>query len=76
MEKKLVKKQNKVLKQAKAKSQNQSLVIRKLILSNSREAVEVGTFKDIFSNPPTRDDSQPSDKNSTLAQESPIAKTL
>lgn len=75
-EKKLVEKQNKTREQARAKSQNQSLSIRMLALSNSRGAVEVGTFKDILSDPPTGDDPQPPDENSTPAQESPTAKTL
>ena len=49
-EKKLIEKQDKACK--KAKSKNQSIGIRRLALSNSR-AVELGIFKDVFSNPAT-----------------------
>lgn len=48
--KKLIKMQNKTCK--KAQSKNQSIGIRRLALSNSK-AVELGTFKNVFSNPAT-----------------------
>lgn len=54
-EKKLLEKQNKACKQAKAKNRNESLGTRKLALNNS-QAIEPGTFKDILSDPLMRDD--------------------
>ena len=68
-EKKLVEKQNNAQDKAKTKSQNQSLSIRKMALSNGRE-IKVGSFKNIFSNPLTGDDPPP-EKNSISVQESP-----
>ena len=46
----MIEKQDKA--REKAKSKNQSIGMRRLALSNSR-AVELGTFKDIFSDPAT-----------------------
>lgn len=49
-EKKKVEKEDKACK--KTRSKNQSLDIKRLALNNS-QAIEVGTFREIFSDPPT-----------------------
>lgn len=61
-EKKLVEKQDKVRKKARAK--NQTMDIRRLALSNSR-TMEIGVFKEILSDPLTR--SVPQDAESSHA---------
>lgn len=54
-EKKLAEKVEKA--REKSRSKNQSLEMRKLALKNN--ASEIGTFKDILSNPPTGDPDEP-----------------
>lgn len=78
--KKLIEKQDKARK--KAKSKNQSIGMRRLALSNNR-AVELGTFKDVLSNPataPLEPDKTPTFSSNQLRDNDPalgpVSKTL
>lgn len=52
-----------VEKQDKAKAKNQTLEIKRLALSNRQAEAQLGSFKDILSDPPTGDKpSQPSNE--------------
>ena len=74
IEKKLIEKLNKAWEQVKGKGKDQPLVIRKLVLSNNCETIEVGTFKNIISDIVTEDNLLPD--NNTIPVQSLTTESL